>query len=183
MLKHWIWLTNRPGIGVHGRAALLRLFGTAEQIYRMKESEYLAAEGFDRRWLEGLLDKSLDEAEKILTQCDNKEIRLLTYADPAYPNRLKNIVDPPALLYYRGTLPDIDGCYASKTGICQDLAALAACMLRVQGIPTRLMIGYAGKMYHAWNTVIINGEEVLYDPTLELSAIDSGLTYTVERYY
>lgn len=108
MLKHWIWLTNRPGIGVHGRAALLRLFGTAEQIYRMKESEYLAAEGFDRRWLEGLLDKSLDEAEKILTQCDNKEIRLLTYADPAYPNRLKNIVDPPALLYYRGTLPDID---------------------------------------------------------------------------
>lgn len=108
MLKHWIWLTNRPGIGVHGRAALLRLFGTAEQIYRMKESEYLAAEGFDRRWLEGLLDKSLDEAEKILTQCDNKEIRLLTYADSAYPNRLKNIVDPPALLYYRGTLPDID---------------------------------------------------------------------------
>lgn len=58
-----------------------------------------------------------------------------------------------------------------------------ACMLRVQGIPTRLMIGYAGKMYHAWNTVIINGEEVLYDPTLELSAIDRGLTYTVERYY
>lgn len=108
MLKHWIWLTNRPGIGVHGRAALLRLFGTAEQIYRMKESEYLAAEGFDRRWLEGLLDKSLDEAEKILAQCDNKEIRLLTYADPAYPNRLKNIADPPALLYYRGTLPDID---------------------------------------------------------------------------
>ena len=82
-----------------------------------------------------------------------------------------------------GTLPDIDGCYESKMGICQDLAALAACMLRVQGIPTRLMIGYAGKMYHAWNTVIINGEEVLYDPTLELSAIDSGLTYTVERYY
>ena len=82
-----------------------------------------------------------------------------------------------------GTLPDIDGCYESKMGICQDLAAMAACMLRVQGIPTRLMIGYAGKMYHAWNTVIINGEEVLYDPTLELSAIDSGLTYTVERYY
>lgn len=82
-----------------------------------------------------------------------------------------------------GTLPDIDGCYESKMGICQDLAAMAACMLRVQGIPTRLMIGYAGKMYHAWNTVIINGEEVLYDPTLELSAIDRGLTYTVERYY
>ena len=27
-----------------------------------------------------------------------------------------------------GTLPDIDGCYESKMGICQDLAAMAACM-------------------------------------------------------
>ena len=59
-------------------------------------------------------------------------------------------------------------------GICQDLAALAACMLRVQGVPTKLMVGYAGKMYHAWNSVVIDGEEVLYDPTLELSAIESG---------
>ena len=82
-----------------------------------------------------------------------------------------------------GTLPDIDGCYASKTGICQDLAALAACMLRVQGIPTRLVVGYIGRMYHAWNVVVLNGEEVLYDPTLELNAVESGQTYTAERYY
>lgn len=82
-----------------------------------------------------------------------------------------------------GTLPDIDGCYEKKMGICQDLAALAACMLRVQGVPTKLMVGYAGKMYHAWNSVVIDGEEVLYDPTLELSAIESGQTYTTERYY
>ena len=51
-------------------------------------------------------------------------------------------------------------------------------LLRVQGVPTRLMVGYAGKMYHAWNSVVIDGEEVLYDPTLELSAIKSGQTYT-----
>ena len=82
-----------------------------------------------------------------------------------------------------GTLPDIDGCYETKTGICQDLAAMAACMLRVQGIPTKLMVGYVGRMYHAWNVVVLNGEEVLYDPTLELNAVESGQTYTAERYY
>lgn len=108
MLKHWIWLTTRPGIGVHGCAALLRLFGTAERIFEMKERDYLAAEGFERRWLESLLDKSLDEAEKILIECDDKSIRLVTYADGAYPSRLRNISDPPALLYYCGTLPDFD---------------------------------------------------------------------------
>lgn len=108
MLKHWIWLTTRPGIGVHGRAALLRLFGTAERIFEMKERDYLAAEGFECRWLESLLDKSLDEAEKILIECDDKSIRLVTHADGAYPSRLRNISDPPALLYYCGTLPDFD---------------------------------------------------------------------------
>lgn len=108
MLKHWIWLTTRPGIGVHGRAALLRLFGTAERIFEMKERDYLAAEGFECRWLESLLDKSLNEAEKILIECDDKSIRLVTYADGAYPSRLRNISDPPALLYYCGTLPDFD---------------------------------------------------------------------------
>ena len=108
MLKHWIWLTTRPGIGVHGRAALLRLFGTAERIFEMKERDYLAAEGFECRWLESLLDKSLDEAEKILIECDDKSIRLVTYTDGAYPSRLRNISDPPALLYYCGTLPDFD---------------------------------------------------------------------------
>ncbi len=108
MLKHWIWLTTRKGIGTRGCAALLRLYGTAERIYEMGEAEYAQTEGFERRWLEGLLDKSLDEPERILTDCDNKGISLLTYGDEEYPNRLKNIADPPAVLYYKGTFPHID---------------------------------------------------------------------------
>lgn len=32
------------------------------------------------------------------------------------------------------------------------------------------------------DSVLLNGEEVLYDPTLELNAVESG-SYTVERYY
>ena len=83
-----------------------------------------------------------------------------------------------------GTMPDIDGCYDKKMGICQDLAAMAACMLRVQGVPVKLVIGYVGKnYYHAWNSVIIDGEEKLYDPTLDLNGIMGNQTYTVERFY
>ncbi|MBO2527150.1 MAG: DNA-protecting protein DprA [Clostridiales bacterium] len=108
MHKHWVWLTTRKGIGTRGRAALLELYGTAEHIYELKEADYLHTEGFDRRWLESLLDKSLDDAEEILRDCDNEEIDLLTYAEAAYPKRLKNITDPPALLYFKGSLPDFD---------------------------------------------------------------------------
>lgn len=108
MLKHWVWLATRKGVGVNGRAALLRLFDSAEQIYDMKERDYLREERFDRRWLAGLTDKSLEEAEKIVARCDDLGISLLTYADEAYPQRLRSIHDAPAVLYYRGTLPEFD---------------------------------------------------------------------------
>lgn len=108
MLEHWIWLSTRKGIGTRGRAALLQLYGTAEHIYGLRESDYLHTEGFERRWLEGLNDKSLEQARRILVECDNLGIELLTYADEEYPNRLKNIPDPPALLYYKGKLPLFD---------------------------------------------------------------------------
>ncbi len=108
MIQHWIWFTTRRGIGLSGRAALLRLFGSAERIHALTAKECCRTEGFEARWLEPLMDKSLDEAERILRQCDDKEISLLTYCDEAYPTCLKNIATPPALLYYRGKLPDFN---------------------------------------------------------------------------
>ena len=82
-----------------------------------------------------------------------------------------------------GMLPDIAGCYEKKMGICQDLAAMMAGMLRVQGIPSRLVIGYADDNYHAWTISTVDGEEIFYDPTAELNAIENPKEYTVERYY
>ncbi len=49
-----------------------------------------------------------------------------------------------------GYLPDVDKVLAEKKGICFDYAAVMAAMLRSQGIPTRLVVGYAGEVYHAW---------------------------------
>ena len=68
-------------------------------------------------------------------------------------------------------------------GVCQDLSAIMACKLRTQGIPCKLMIGYADKQYHAWTVSIINGEEVFYDPTAALNAISKVKEYTLERFY
>ena len=82
-----------------------------------------------------------------------------------------------------GMLPDIDGSYKKHMGVCQDLSAIMIAMLRSQGIPSKLMIGYAGKQYHAWTVSIINGKEVFYDPTAALNAINKTKSYSVERFY
>jgi len=52
-----------------------------------------------------------------------------------------------------GYIPNVDSTLATNTGICFDYASLMGAMLRSQGIPTRLEIGYAGTEYHAWISV------------------------------
>jgi len=52
-----------------------------------------------------------------------------------------------------GYLPDLDKVLAKKKGICFDYAALMTGMLRCQGVPCKLVVGYAGKQYHAWISV------------------------------
>ncbi|MBR3742488.1 MAG: transglutaminase domain-containing protein [Clostridia bacterium] len=82
-----------------------------------------------------------------------------------------------------GELPDIDGCYNKKMGVCQDLSALTVCMLRSQGIPARLIVGYADKNYHVWTVTTVADKEALFDPTAALNAISKPSSYSVERYY
>ena len=56
-----------------------------------------------------------------------------------------------------GYLPEVDKILESGTGICFDYAAVMAAMLRSQNIPCKLIVGYAGTVYHAWINVYIDG--------------------------
>ncbi len=58
-----------------------------------------------------------------------------------------------ALSVQSGYLPDLDKTLAAKKGICFDYAALMTGMLRSQNVPTKLVVGYAGDVYHAWISV------------------------------
>ena len=104
-----------------------------------------------------------------------------------------------------GYLPVLDTVLTKKTGICFDYAALMAGMLRSQGIPCKLVVGYAGQAYHAWISVYTkeNGwvEGVIYfdgtswqrmDPTFAstgnqsstvMQYIGDGKNYTVKYLY
>ena len=52
-----------------------------------------------------------------------------------------------------GYLPVLDSVLSSKKGICFDYAAMMTGMLRSQGVPCKLVVGYAGTAYHAWISV------------------------------
>lgn len=48
MLKYWLWLTNLRGLSNQSRLALLRHFGTPEDVFYADEGEVLLAEGITR---------------------------------------------------------------------------------------------------------------------------------------
>ena len=108
MLKYWLWLTNLRGLSNQTRLALLRHFGTPEDIYYADEGEILLTEGITRQQATLLADHDLTAANRILADCQRLNISLLTLQDAAYPSRLKNIYDPPCLLYYKGRMPAFD---------------------------------------------------------------------------
>lgn len=104
-----------------------------------------------------------------------------------------------------GYLPVVDEILAEKKGICFDYAALLATMLRVQGIPTKLVVGTVSEddLNHAWNEVYLEhmgwvtvklkfegNQWELADPTLDASSgnefskyIGNGDFYTSLKYY
>lgn len=108
MLAHWIWLVSRKNLRYSGMRMLLEHFGSVSEIYYADEAAYALADGLKREQIRSLLDKNLDGAEKILADCYDRGIRILTIQDALYPEKLRSRDDAPPVLYYKGTIPLFD---------------------------------------------------------------------------
>lgn len=108
MLVHWIWYAMLPQARSCEKLALLERFSDPEEIFHATQDALNHCEGLSEQTKAALMNKNLQEAEKILQSCRRKQIGLITYGDEAYPRRLRNIEDPPMVLYYRGNLPDFE---------------------------------------------------------------------------
>ena len=104
---YWLWMSLKLGPANHTFTNLMTKVDSPYDLYRM-DAEELATLTNDENTVQKLSDKRLKEAADIMDYCVLHSIGILTYADPKYPERLKNLYDPPIVLYYRGKLPDID---------------------------------------------------------------------------
>ena len=107
MRMHWLWFAHHPALTDLEKARLIEHFGDPEDIFfaegRMDYPEELA--GLVQK---ALSSRDLTQSEQILERCAREEIDLLTFGQKEYPQRLKNIPDPPMVLYCKGTLPPVD---------------------------------------------------------------------------
>lgn len=108
MLIHWIWLAIRPSLTDRQKKLVLDAFSDAEDVYCATQEDYRQIEGLTQEEVGSLMDKNLTSAEEILRQCIDKQIKICLFSDEIYPQRLKHIIDPPLVLYYKGNLPAMD---------------------------------------------------------------------------
>lgn len=114
---YWIWLSLSVGIGSNSFAKLYEKYGSAEDIYSLDEEDYRRALGSRCSDITALKDKDLTRATEIYKFCTEKNVGILLYSDDKFPKALKEISDPPVLLYYRGILPDFNTeCFVSVVG-------------------------------------------------------------------
>lgn len=108
MLIHWLWYATLPGIPEKEKIELLQHFQDPEDLFFAEESTLAQIENLTPEGIQILCSRDLTKAREVLRECTDKQIEILTYADAAYPMRLKSLSDPPLVLYYKGRLPAFD---------------------------------------------------------------------------
>jgi transglutaminase-like putative cysteine protease len=84
-----------------------------------------------------------------------------------------------------GYIPDIKIVYKNQKGICYDISAVIASMLRSQGIRVRLVTGYTPNIsvYHAWNVIYDSKKDKWYtvDATYDIGKRAAGKKYSMVK--
>ena len=106
-LKYWIWLSTLKGVGATTAVKLIDKMGSPEKIFFADKDAYTLS-GAGPKEAEALMNKSLGKATAVMDRCKELGIRMLTLGDAEYPERLRNIYDPPVVLYIKGSLPLMD---------------------------------------------------------------------------
>lgn len=161
-LKYWLALSQFYKFGPVKFKRLKNYFPDMASAFSATAKEMLAA-GLDEKTAEEfIIFRRQIEPDKLIEDLAREKIKVLTIDDPAYPKLLKQIYDPPFILYYQG-----------------DLSAFNDFMLAVVG--TRKYTGYGKQVTEklvkglvANNLTIVSGLATGIDTLAHSAAVDAG---------
>ena len=103
MDKYWVWLSYLYKIGPKAQNELLKEYKTPEKIWNLSKKELEKNNFLNNEQKETILNKQIKEnIHKYIDYMEKNGIELITINDEEYPHKLKNIYDPPVVLYIRG---------------------------------------------------------------------------------
>jgi len=99
----WLALHLVPGLGNIAGKNLVERFGSPERILQASISELMEVEGLRKEAARKILNREYtSDPLEVLRKVEKCGARIIAYSDPDYPAVLKQIHDPPLLLYVKG---------------------------------------------------------------------------------
>ena len=161
---YWAALGAAKGIGTARLLALVRAFGSAQNLYEADEADVLATGIVSQKSAARFVEskkKSRALPEMLQEQCNRFCISVVPVTGSAYPRRLKRIMNPPVVLYVKGTLPD-----------CRYSIAMAGSRL-ADAYGVKVATGFARELAEA-GVVIVSGGAKGIDTASHEGALQGG---------
>jgi DNA processing protein len=104
-LKSWLALSLTQGLGAIGCKKLVDYFGSPSEVLKASPGALANVSGIKNNALESLKrPHALEDASRELEAAARKKVSVLCFDSEKYPEHLKNIHNPPVILYARGNL-------------------------------------------------------------------------------
>ena len=178
-LTTWVALKSVEGVGSVAFRNLLAVYGSPRRVFEAALPELEQAAGLNHKTARNIKDfRGWEQARAELARAEREGVSIVTCEDPAYPERLRRIYDPPPLLYIKGSLDAADipvavvgsrnaspyGRYVTEK-LCRELAQRGATVVSglARGIDT---CAHRGALAARGRTIAVMGcgIDVIYPP-------------------
>ena len=105
---YWIWLQHAFQAGSTKPKSIYRRYNDLEEFYNGGKFLWASLSFITEKELKLLENYDIKIAEAVIDYCEKTDKKIITPESPEYPKSLWEINDPPAVLYVRGMIPNLD---------------------------------------------------------------------------
>lgn len=105
---YWLWLSMVFGTGSRRIWEAMCFFETATEAYCELSAENCRL-NLTQEEIANIRSITLDQVRSLMEESEKKGVRAVGYSSEEYPHQLRHIVNPPAVLYYKGDISCLKG--------------------------------------------------------------------------
>ncbi|MBQ3330341.1 MAG: DNA-processing protein DprA [Ruminococcus sp.] len=106
--KYFIRLSLALGNSTPKCKALLSIYPNIADFFNGGEREWRLSGVLNAKDIAALENTPPEKAYEVIARCNELGISIISLDDPGYPEKLRDIYDPPAVLYMKGHMPDFE---------------------------------------------------------------------------
>ena len=160
---YWVWLQQAIKQGSSKAKIINHFYENIKDFYDGKERELRLCGCFTNKEISALCESSLEEAEKTVRLSRNLGYKIVCICDEEYPNLLRHIDNPPALLYVKGDISFLNS--VKSIGIVGTRKASEYGLTMARDLSRDLALN---------NVAVISGGALGIDSAAHQGALDAG---------